>query len=306
MREVQEVQAEVERRKVEGAQKSEGAGTAEGQEKDEDDVSAKVKDLGIALDTLQNSQRDAGSAHAQLAKQLAKPTRSRMAEPESTNGIGKGFVDTNAANSQTLTKIADFDSRLALLERALGTSSIDMPEAIPGNGSANFTPILPTLALLDKQLSLLTASPSQPHLDNLVQKLQEAQSKPLDSQTAQQAAAGRQDDVTTSDLTREDMAKLRSLYALLPTLTSLTPTLPPLLTRLRSLRTLHASAATANESLEEVERRQDEADKEIREWKEGLQKVEDVVKDAEKGMGENAGVVEAWVKDLEDRLQKLD
>lgn len=301
MREVQEVQAEVDRRKVEGTHEGGSVGATDGQE---DDVASKVKDLSLALDTLRNSQRDAGSAHAQLAKQLAKPPRSTIAEPQATDGTYKELAQNNAADSQTLTKIADFDSRLALLERALGTSSIDMPEAVPGAGSANFTPILPTLALLDKQLSLLTSSPSQPHLDTLVQKLQEAQAAPADPQTAQQTATGRQGD-GPSDLTREDMAKLRALYALLPTLTSLTPTLPPLLTRLRSLRTLHANAATANEFLEEVERKQDEADKEIKEWREGLQKVEDAVKDAEKGMNENAGVVEAWVKDLEERLKRL-
>lgn len=102
------------------------------------------------------------------------------------------------------------------------------------------------------------------------------------------------------------MAKLRALYALLPTLTSLSPTLPPLLTRLRSLRTLHANAVTASQTLDEVEQRQDEADKEIRAWREGLKKVEEAVARAESGMLENSSAVETWVKELEERVKKFD
>ncbi|GAB7351564.1 hypothetical protein MBLNU459_g2189t2 [Dothideomycetes sp. NU459] len=305
MREVQEVQSEVERRRTDRIQEGKGASTTDGEE-DEDDVSAKVNELGNALKTLHDSQRNAGSAHSQLAKQLAKPNRQppKTADAPRTNGANDTLVDTNALDTQTLAKVADFDSRLALLERALGASSIDMPEAIPGSGSANYTPILPTLALLDKQLGLLTSSPSQPHLDALIQKLQEAQAASAESQSTHQGPANG-DSSRVPHLTAEDMAKLRSLYSLLPTLTSLTPTLPPLLTRLRSLRTLHASAATATQSLEEVERKQDEADAEIKEWREGLHKVEDAVKSAEKGMRENAGAVEAWVKDLEERVKSL-
>ncbi|CAD0057366.1 unnamed protein product [Aureobasidium pullulans] len=152
------------------------------------------------------------------------------------------------------------------------------------------------LAILEhRQLALLTSSTSQTHIDTLAQKLQQQQT-PKPSGTT---------DGLHELHTPEDMAKLRALYALLPTLTSLSPTVPPLLTRLRSLRTLHANAVTASQTLDEVERKQDEADKEIREWRDGLKKVEEAVAKAESGMLGNSAAVETWVKELEERVKRL-
>ncbi|CAD0024674.1 unnamed protein product [Aureobasidium pullulans] len=147
----------------------------------------------------------------------------------------------------------------------------------------------------DFDAPLLTSSTSQTHIDTLAQKHQQQQT-PKPSGTT---------DGLHELHTPEDMAKLRALYALLPTLASLSPTVPPLLTRLRTLRTLHANAVTASQTLDEVERKQDEADKEIREWRDGLKKVEEAVAKAESGMLGNSAAVETWVKELEERVKRL-
>ncbi|KAI4746084.1 hypothetical protein E4T50_03567 [Aureobasidium sp. EXF-12298] len=276
-REMLEVQNELDKRKseVNGTQ----AHTVD------EDVAAQLAQLSTALDGMRQSQ----SAQARLSNQLPTSTSSlakadTIPVPESTRleATSKDTTDTQALN-----KVADFDARLAILERQLGITSLDTPEA--STTESNFTPILPTLSLLDRQLALLTSSPSASHIDTLAQKLQQ----PTPTETQQDSHSP------------EDMAKLRALYALLPTLTSLSPTLPPLLTRLRSLRTLHANAVTASQTLDEVEQRQDEADKEIREWRDGLKKVEEAVTRAESGMLENSAAVEIWVKELEERVKKL-
>lgn len=300
LREAQEVQAELDKR-------TEGTGTIEAQdgvEKGEDgglDVTMKFRELNAALEKIRNSQLDAGSAHAKLAKELAR----RMPEqttPAIAPGIDvlNGISTSDHTEAAALSKVADFDTRLASLERALGLSVLDTPDAA-SNGSTNFAPVLPTLTLLDRQVNLLSSVPSQPHLDSVVQKLHQAQ---LDRQAHQSNSDGN-GTVTPSTLSAEDMAKLRALYAVLPQLTSMAPTLPPLLARLRSLRTLHANAAAASQTLDEVERRQDEADKEIKEWTAGLAKVAEAVKSAEGGMRENVGALDKWVKDLEERINKL-
>ncbi|KAG9695207.1 hypothetical protein KCU95_g5035, partial [Aureobasidium melanogenum] len=280
-REMQEVQNELDKRK------SETNGTQAHPE--DGDVAAQLAQLSTALDGMRQSQ----SAQARLSKQLATSTPAKadavtVPEPTRPEGVNKETTDTQALN-----KVADFDARLALLERQLGITSLNTPEASTANST--FTPIIPTLSLLDRQLALLTSSSSQSHIDNLAQKLQQQQAPPTNTTT----------DTNHDSQSPEDMAKLRALYALLPTLTSLSPTLPPLLTRLRSLRTLHANAVTANQTLDEVEQRQDEADKEIREWRDGLKKVEEAVARAESGMLENSAAVEAWVKELEERVKKL-
>lgn len=281
-REMQEVQNELDKRK------SEANGTQVHAE--DEDVAAQLAQLSTALDGMRQSQ----SAQARLSKQLAISTPAKtdaVTIPESTRLEG---VTRETSDTQALNKVAEFDARLALLERQLGITSLDTPEAATVNST--FTPIIPTLSLLDRQLALLTSSSSQSHIDTLAQKLQQQQ---------QATPANTTTDTNHDSQSPEDMAKLRALYALLPTLTSLSPTLPPLLTRLRSLRTLHANAVTASQTLDEVEQRQDEADKEIREWRDGLKKVEEAVVRAESGMLENSAAVEAWVKELEERVKKL-
>lgn len=277
-REMLEVQNELDKRKSEANGTQAHAG--------DEDMAAQVAQLSTALDGMRQSQ----SAQARLSKQL--PTSSftpakadAISVPDSTR-LEEPTKDTT--DTQALSKVADFDARLAILERQLGITSLDTHEVSATD--SDFTPILPTISLLDRQLALLTSSPSASHIDTLAQKLQQ----PAPTETQQEYHSP------------EDMAKLRALYALLPILTSLSPTLPPLLTRLRSLRTLHANAVTASQTLDEVEQRQDEADKEIREWREGLKKVEEAVARAESGMLENSAAVETWVKELEERVKKLD
>lgn len=280
-REMQEVQNELDKRK------SEANGT-EAHTEDED-VAAQLAQLSTALDGMRQSQ----SAQSRLSRQLASTTPSKadaVAVPESTR---TEEATSQTTDTQALNKVADFDARLAILERQLGITSLDAPEA---STATSFTPIIPTLSLLDRQLALLTSSISQTHIDTLAQKLQQQQQTPKPSGTT---------DGLHELHTPEDMAKLRALYALLPTLTSLSPTVPPLLTRLRSLRTLHANAVTASQTLDEVERKQDEADREIREWRDGLKKVEEAVAKAESGMLENSAAVETWVKELEERVKRL-
>lgn len=300
IREAQEVQSELDRRKDEGQDEAqEGTeGQEEQSERDEADVTTKLKELNLALDKIRDSQADAGSAHAMLARQLSKQTEPIAAVPDLNGGTSqvKTSSEATATDSATLEKVAQFDSRLASIEKALGVSPLDTSDT-----TSTFNPILPTLSLLDKQVNLLSSVPSQPHLDSIIQKLQQAQAS-----QHQQTPIGNGDPAATSaNLTQEDMAKLRSLYAILPTLTNLAPALPPLLARLRSLRTLHGNAATASQTLDEIEHRQDEADKEIKDWTEGLAKVADAVKSAEGGMRENLGAVDTWVKDLEERVKRL-
>lgn len=265
IREAQEVQAELERRKTEEGDIEDGKDDTDEQVDEEANVTAKFRELNMSLEKMRNSQTDAGSAHARLAKQLSRtlPERKDLQSDTTLAGSRQSAAGPERTDSNALSKVAEFDSRLASLERALGVSPLDTPEATL-NGKENFTPVLPTLSLLDRQVKLLSSVPSQPHLDAVVQRLQ--QSYALEQTPPESGDYS----ATPSNLTPEEMAKLRSLYAILPTLTSLAPTLSPLLARLRSLRTLHTNAAAASQTLDEVERRQDEADKEIKEWTEGL------------------------------------
>ena len=78
-----------------------------------------------------------------------------------------------------------------------------------------------------------------------------------------------------------------------------------MLDRLRSLRSLHADAATASQTLARLEARQEETKQELQGWREGLEKVETAMKQGEKTVKGNTESVETWVKELEERIRKL-
>ena len=67
----------------------------------------------------------------------------------------------------------------------------------------------------------------------------------------------------------------------------------------------HAGAASKHQELEEALKRQVEMGSEVERWVEGLEKVEQAVKEAERVGGENLRAVEGWVRELEQRVVKL-
>ncbi|KAK6436996.1 hypothetical protein LTR95_006804 [Oleoguttula sp. CCFEE 5521] len=221
----------------------------------------------------------------------------------------KGKVDDEDEDEQTdePTGIAEFDARLSALERTLG------PVGLEGgmmNGDASTSaPLLPFLQMLDQQLSALMTATSLESLEassTRIRKLREeaeafsASQHALDPDVKTNGTSGSHTSGASPDL-----AKLNALYGLLPTLQSLSPTVPAVIERLRSLRTLHGGAANAAAELEALERQQDEFDSELKAWREGLERVEEAVREADEANGRNGKVVQSWVKDLEGRLEKV-
>ena len=214
-------------------------------------------------------------------------------------------VQIEKVSEETGQEVADFDARLSVLEKSLGLSSLD--------GGAPETPLIPSLALLDRQFGALMSASSIASLEAAsvrIKKLKEEAeqlSSGATATTAQQENGSLTPDPTTAQpgISASDIEKLRSLHNLLPTLQSLSPTVPALLDRLRSLHTLHAGAANAASELEDLERRQDDFDKELNEWREGLEKVEKAVREADEANGRNGKVVQGWVQDVEGRMSKL-
>lgn len=281
-REIEEVKSGFAQRQAE----QQDGGIQQGDKNDNGAANA-IDALSKALDSVRSSQRDAMSAHSRLAKQLSNPATAATIQQVAPPSVAPA-TQSAPEDPETLTRIASFDARLSELERTLGLSSLD----ISSKATSSIVPILPMLSLLDKQVHLLTSADTLPYLDGLTQKLSSIPStNTLPADTEETA------------LSTEDKAKLRSLYALLPTLTTMAPTVPALLARLRSLRQIHSSAAGAGQLLEELERRQEDTDKEITAWKAGLERVETAVTEAESGMKANSDVVEGWVKELEAKMK---
>lgn len=251
------------------------------------------------LDTL-------SKALAELEGGERRPRRATQTRPQSAQNQESLRDEQEITDEQTLGKVAAFDTRLTALEKALGLSSLDL-----GPDGSFTSPLLPSLNLLDQQMSALMTSTSIAQLDaasSRIKKLsQEAEQLAQSTRPESNGHDSEAEDESSvpASISTEDAEKLRALYNLLPTVQSLAPTVPALLERLRSLTVLHTGAASAADELDKLEKRQANIDADIKTWTEGLEKVEAVIREASEANGRNGKVVQGWVKDLEGRIAAL-
>ncbi|GAB1740865.1 hypothetical protein NU219Hw_g5944t1 [Hortaea werneckii] len=277
------------RREIEEC-RAEAAQTGQGHAEQEGDDGEGVESLSRLLSSVEMPRRQ-GTRSSQV------PTRPTTTEDD--RGTARDVAEGDMTDEQMLGKFTDFDTRLSALEHALGLSSLDT-----ATSEGLTTPLLPSLTLLDQQLTALSTASSLTNLEAASSRLSKLKAE------AQQLASHKGDDegaaaAAATALHPEDQEKLKSLYTLLPNLQTLAPTVPAILTRLRSLRTLHTTAANAGTSLDELEQKQAEMEKELKAWREGLEKVEQAVSQADEANGRNGKVVEGWVKELEGRMKTL-
>ncbi|KAL8989581.1 MAG: hypothetical protein Q9169_008330 [Polycauliona sp. 2 TL-2023] len=226
------------------------------------------------------------------------------------------YTTPSSYQIQASSKVSDFDKRLRLLEAALGLDLALLPTKDRNASRA----VLPILDHLDRQVSSISIS--GPSLDKIsrqirqmtdeAEKLSEARKAAAAQLTSSQSSIERKRMSATKSgappvEAKEDptqTSKVNALYGALPTIETLSPLLPTVLDRLRSLRTIHADAAIASDSLTNIENRQTAMAEEIKEWSDGLKKVEGAMQQGESSMRENMSAVDGWVKELESRIQR--
>lgn len=320
-REVEEVKGQFHNRE-EDKQKATGAGGTN------DDDGATFDGMDRLRQVLEEMNRLANgsmrNAEANLAKMLSKGFEAKgspqpTADASVPDGQSTTYTVTYAPSyqqSHALAKVADFDTRLTMLEKVLGVGSsatFNFEQATPG-------PILPTLDLLDKQISTLSSSTTS-SLDTIGRKVRQLTQEAEKLDEARRSAKAAQDalrsnssspQIGNGDATPaaslddpEYVSKVNALYGTLPTIESFAPLLPAVLDRLRSLQAIHTGAATASQSLDDVEKRQEEMAAEVKRWREGLVQLEGKMKQGEVRMGSNMKAVEGWVKELEGRVEKV-
>lgn len=267
-----------------------------------------VMELSKILDGISIAQTPRSvSSGAQLARHIVS-TAETNGTPQNATEDSATYTVTYAPSSEqdhALAKAADFDSRLTLLEKALGINT-----TLPGDAPP--TAVLPTLDTIQRQVSVLSEStPSS--LDGIsrrvrtltqeAERLEESRKAAKTAQDALKAAGG--DTIAELGEDSAQASKVNALYGTLTTIEQLSPLLPALLDRLRSLRAMHAEAATASESLGKFEQRQTAAEGELKRWREGLGKIEEAIKQNEKIVGGNMKAVECWIEELETRMGRL-
>ncbi|KAG7117011.1 Molybdopterin synthase sulfur carrier subunit like protein [Verticillium longisporum] len=261
----------------------------------------KLASLSQVIDEISRSiESHAGVAPSQ--KPLPPPPQPQAgteAQPEGLPATGTvSYTITYAPTyeqSHALAKAADFDRRLVLLEKGIGIGSAALPEA-DTNGLPRA--ILPTLDALQRQIVTLSQA-STSNLDAITRRVRTLTQEAHQLEKARQGAkAARESLGGGSPSSAEDAedseqtAKINALYGTLPTIESLAPLLPPLLDRLRSLRAVHADAASASEILERIEKQQADMTADMKQWREGLDKVEEAVREGGATMSGNMKVIE--------------
>lgn len=273
-----------------------------------------ISSLSSVLDEVSNSAETVqpGGKHGLLRAGYQPPSAPVPAAGAIADGRGGSTYTVTYAptyeQSHALAKAVDFDGRLVLLEKAIGISST----AVPGMDATGLPrAIMPTLDTLQRQISTLSQATTS-NLDTasrrirtLIQEAEKLEKARLDAKAAQDALGANGTATTKGGDDEEQAAKINALYGTLPTIESLSPLLPALLDRLRSLRAIHADAATASETLDRIEKQQAEMAAELKQWREGLEKVEGAMKQGSDTMSANQKVMEGWVKDLEARMAKL-
>ena len=260
-----------------------------------------------------------GTAKKASVKSITSGTAEGVHQLQEKPTYTMTYAPTYEQNNM-LAKVSDFDARLTMLETVLGVEAIPLPtqDVFPAKA------VIPTLNALDKQISTLSSS-TESSLDSVSRRIRQLTQDAEKLDEARKFAKAAQDELnhSTSRNQRQSLAvtdeaisdkvvdhseqtsKINALYGTLSTIESLAPLLPSLLDRLRSLRYIHADAATASQSLATVESRQEAMEEEIKGWREGLEKVERAMAQGEQTMNGNTKTVEGWVRELEDRMQKL-
>ncbi|KAL9611534.1 MAG: hypothetical protein Q9167_003818 [Letrouitia subvulpina] len=250
-----------------------------------------------------------------------KPAENVSAQSAQLTGdkISSADLTLGPQQSHMLSKVSDFDKRLAILEAALGLESI----SVPTQDDSTLLAVVPTLNELERQVTIISKSDDSSlnkigqqvrQLTQEAEKLYEAR-KSIDAlDSASRSVIDRPDEVTSGDSQKyfEEVqdnrlnSKVNALYGTLGTIESLAPLLPSVLDRLRSLRAIHANAALANDTLLRAETRQATMAEDIKDWQEALEKVEKAFEQGATTMKENTRLVEDWIHDLEARIRNLD
>jgi nuclear migration protein JNM1 len=279
-----------------------------------------ITSLSHALEQI--SVREGASTQRTAPALSSKPSNEAKPKQEQRKQQPPGMLATSAdeatytvtyapdyEQSHTLAKAADFDRRLVLLEKAIGISSSTTPELGTNNGLPRA--IVPTLDMLQRQVLTLSDA-SNSSLDSITRRVRELTTQANELEKSRKAAKAARDALAASGVAEsmdaedsEQTAKINALYGTLPTIESLSPLLPSLLDRLRSLRAIHGDAASASETLDRIEKSQSEMAHDIKQWREGLDKLETSIKQGDAGMEANKKVIEGWVKNLEAKVAKL-
>ncbi|KAL1921275.1 uncharacterized protein VTP21DRAFT_10991 [Calcarisporiella thermophila] len=240
------------------------------------------KELLGEISGLQRELRRIGRvAEGQAAAREAEKRHQEQAAKEGRDE-GDGKEPSEAVPSSAL---VDLDSRVATLERLMGSTSGQFGE-LPPLANSN---LVATVDKLEHQLTLLT----QPrHLEGMSRRV-----KLLTNDLERLSDLLEKDVPPPGQYTKETEERILKIFGLLEHIDPLMPLTPALLARLQSLQHLHIETATFAESVPILAEEQQKLEGELR-------RVDEACTRVQRGL-ERFGAVRKEVLGLEGKLSQL-
>jgi nuclear migration protein JNM1 len=275
---------------------------------EEQDPKKMMEYISDQLDGIYAERRGGGGAEAVLTRTAHKfqnypkfgpsPTISKVIEnkpPLPGSQIQRSQLDF------VLNQAADFDARIAELEKSLGLNGNTMPDI----SEKSVFPVFTQLEILTHKIT----SVQDASFGNLEAAAQQVKKMIADAEHLKELRSEASEAASSPDAksgyTAEQEAKINALYGALPSINKISPKLPMVLERLRTLRLVHTSAVEADKVLTELEYRQSKQEAEIKRWNTALTEVEKNMKATEDSTMKNMETVGDWVKRLEERVATL-
>lgn len=228
-------------------------------------------------------------------------------------------------NSKQISKIADIDNRIAVLETMIGLDELDTTNPA-------YRPILFSLQETRQRLKLITTSPtalekSANNLKSVIEVVGKIQALNTTRDCKKSNIGLRSDRKNAEDLTlsannknmsfeikpkefnsdgtlKSNSQKINELYFKLDTVEKLEEIMPKVLSRLKSLRDLHTDALVTHSSVQEFDEIVLSLTTDIKEWKETQNVVQEKIEKLEHTSAENKKKVKEWNNDLYKKLKK--
>lgn len=281
-----------------------------------------IEDLTIALAKIKTTndqikdKRDSLPEKADVLQIKGEPISENKNTPVDERSL--------EVNSKQISKIADIDNRIAVLEKIIGLDELDTSESA-------YRPILFSLQETRQRLKLITNSPaslesSANNLKSLIETVEKVRALKLthanissnaSSQAAQQdnrrteflsinnndVSAVSSDEFDESGKPKDLSQKINELYKKVETVEQLEVILPKVLGRLKSLQHLHTDASTTYSSVKEFDKLAFSIKTDINMWKETISQIQENIEKLEATSSLNRSEIKEWNDNLRQQLR---
>ncbi|KAF9910803.1 Dynactin subunit 2 [Linnemannia zychae] len=195
------------------------------------------------------------------------------------------YYSPDHARLHTATKTAELAERLAVLERAIGSTQMQSGGSLVG-----------TVEKLEQHIGILT-QPRQ--LEQLSRRLKVVTAELERVQELQAKEA------TTTGISADAENKINALFELVDKIDPLVSLAPVLVTRLKGLKGLHAEAAVFSDSIKMISSEQSKISEELKGLDTVSSKLQESLTENDAAIQRNIEVIDGRITDLVERVQRL-